>query len=63
MAVLKRYLQFFLMSWLPVYDGRAGRFSLQRWLVMALFWPVFLLVQAINGLGLLLDYLYHQPSL
>ncbi|KZX66224.1 hypothetical protein A3724_10685 [Alcanivorax sp. HI0033] len=45
------------MSWLPVYDGRAGRFSLQRWLVMALFWPVFLLVQAINGLGLLLDYL------
>lgn len=57
MAVLKRYLQFFLMSWLPVYDGRAGRISLQRWLVMALFWPVFLLVQAINGLGLLLDYL------
>ena len=57
MAVLKRYVQFFVMSWLPAYDGRAGRFSLQRLLVMTLFWPLFLLVQAINGLGLLLDYL------
>ncbi len=57
LAVLKRYVHFFVMSWLPAYDGRAGRSSLQRLLVMVLFWPLFLLVQAINGLGLLLDYL------
>ena len=57
LAVLKRYVHFFVTSWLPAYDGRAGRFSLQRLVVMALFWPLFLLVQAINGLGLLLDYL------
>lgn len=56
MAVLKRYVQFFLLSWMPDYGGGAVRFSLQRVVVMALFWPVFWLVQAINGLGLLLDY-------
>lgn len=61
MTLLKRYLRLFALSWLPAYRGQgggiSGRVSWQRLLVMLLFWPLFLLVQGINGLGLLLDYL------
>ncbi|MEE3321376.1 MAG: sulfotransferase [Pseudomonadota bacterium] len=56
MSVLTRYLQYFLNSWLPDYQGRVGGVSLQRLLVMAVFWPVFMAVQLINAAGLLLDH-------
>lgn len=55
--MLGRYARFFALSWFPDYEGTVKGVSIQRLLVMALFWPLFLLVQAINGLGLLLDYL------
>lgn len=57
MQVVTRYVRYFLASWRSDYQGRASGISLQRIVVMALFWPLFLLVQLINGVGLLLDYL------
>ncbi|MDX1803637.1 MAG: sulfotransferase [Alcanivorax sp.] len=57
MELLKRYLRLFLLSWFPDYQGQARGISLQRLVVMLLFWPLFVVVQAINGVGLLLDYL------
>ncbi len=56
MSVLTRYLQFFLLSWRPGYQGRVSGLSWQRLVIMLLFWPLFLVVQLINGAGLLLDY-------
>ena len=56
-TLLKRYTALFAASWFPGYQGQLRGFSLQRLLVMLLFWPVFLLVQGINGIGLGLDYL------
>ncbi len=56
MSVLTRYLQFFLLSWRPGYQGRVSGLSWQRLIIMLLFWPLFLVVQLINGAGLLLDY-------
>ncbi|BAP13960.1 hypothetical protein AS19_11090 [Alcanivorax sp. NBRC 101098] len=57
LKLLKRYSRLFLVSWAPRYQGQWHGFSLQRLLVMLVFWPSFLLVQAINGIGLGLDYL------
>ena len=56
-SLIKAYAVLFVRSWNPDYDGTVSGVSPRRWLVMAGFWPLFLLVQAINGLGLLLDYL------
>lgn len=56
MSVLLRYVQCFLMGWLPDYQGTTRGVSLQRLAVLLLFWPLFLLVQGINGIGLLLDH-------
>ena len=56
MAVMMRYLRFFLKGWAPDYQGAVRGLSLQRLLVMALFWPVFVLVQGINAIGLMLDH-------
>ena len=56
LSVIKQYLRGIPASAFPDYGiGRRGA-SLQRLLVIVLFWPVFLLVQLINGAGLLLDY-------
>ena len=56
-ALLKAYGRLFVRSWCPDYGGTLKGVSPRRWLVMALFWPLFVLLQAINGAGLLLDYL------
>ncbi|MGB2247716.1 MAG: sulfotransferase [Alcanivorax sediminis] len=56
MSVLLRYVQCFLVGWLPDYQGTTRGVSLQRLAVLLLFWPLFLLVQGINGIGLLLDH-------
>ncbi|MEQ3723843.1 sulfotransferase [Alcanivorax sp.] len=56
-TLLKRYTALFTASWFPRYQGQLRGVSLQRLLVMLLFWPLFLLVQGINGIGLGLDYL------
>ncbi|HCI11104.1 MAG TPA: sulfotransferase, partial [Alcanivorax sp.] len=56
-ALLKAYGRLFVRSWCPDYGGTLKGVSPRRWLVMALFWPLFALLQAINGAGLLLDYL------
>ncbi len=56
LSILARYGQFFLKSWFPDYQGSTSGVSLQRLLLMALFWPLFLLVQSITGIGLLLDH-------
>ncbi len=56
-ALLKAYARLFVRSWCPDYGGTLKGVSFRRWLVMALFWPLFVLLQAINGAGLLLDYL------
>ena len=56
MSLITRYSRYFLASWMPDYEGRVKAFSVQRWLVMLLFWPLFLLLQCMNGIGLLLDY-------
>jgi len=56
-ALLKAYARLFVRSWCPDYGGTVKGVSPRRWLVMALFWPLFGLLQAINGAGLLLDYL------
>ncbi len=56
-TLLKRYTALFAASWFPRYQGQLRGVSLQRLLVMLLFWPLFLLVQGINGIGLGLDYL------
>lgn len=56
MAVMMRYLRFFLKGWAPDYQGAVRGLPLQRLLVMALFWPVFVLVQGINAIGLMLDH-------
>lgn len=56
-ALLKAYGRLFVRSWCPDYGGTLKGVSPRRWLVMALFWPLFGLLQAINGAGLLLDYL------
>ncbi|HEX5676731.1 MAG TPA: sulfotransferase [Alcanivorax sp.] len=56
-ALLKAYARLFVRSWCPDYGGTLKGVSPRRWLVMALFWPLFLLLQAVNGAGLLLDYL------
>ncbi|MFT6599708.1 MAG: hypothetical protein ACJATD_000543 [Alloalcanivorax sp.] len=56
-ALLKAYARLFVRSWCPDYGGTLKGVSPRRWLVMALFWPLFGLLQAINGAGLLLDYL------
>lgn len=52
---LPRLLQY---SFLPVADGAYSRFSVQRCLVMLIFWPLFLLQLFINSLCLLLDELF-----
>ncbi|EKF75233.1 hypothetical protein A11A3_04615 [Alcanivorax hongdengensis A-11-3] len=57
LSLLNRYLRFFCLSWWPDYQGRIGGLSLQRLVVMALFWPLFVSVQAINALGLCVDHL------
>ena len=56
-ALLKAYGRLFVRSWCPDYGGTLKGVSPRRWLVMALFWPLFVLLQAINGAGLMLDYL------
>ncbi|MEP4373019.1 MAG: sulfotransferase [Alloalcanivorax venustensis] len=56
-ALLKAYGRLFVRSWCPDYGGTLKGVSPRRWLVMALFWPLFGLLQAINGAGLLLDHL------
>ncbi|MQX54285.1 sulfotransferase [Alcanivorax sediminis] len=56
MSVLLRYVQCLLVGWLPDYQGTTRGVSLQRLAVLLLFWPLFLLVQGINGIGLLLDH-------
>ncbi|MCH9784007.1 MAG: sulfotransferase [Gammaproteobacteria bacterium] len=56
-ALLKAYGRLFVRSWCPDYGGTLKGVSPRRWLVMALFWPLFGLLQAINGVGLMLDYL------
>lgn len=42
-------------SFLPQGDGPYHRFSIQRVLVMLVFWPVFIVLSLINQCGLLLD--------
>ncbi len=56
-SLIKAYAVLFVRSWNPDYDGTVSGVSPRRWLVMAGFWPLFLLVQTVNGLGLLLDHL------
>ena len=56
-SLIKSYARLFVRSWCPDYGGTLKGGSPRRWLVMALFWPLFGLLQAINGAGLLLDYL------
>ena len=56
-SLIKSYARLFVRSWCPDYGGTLKGVSPRRWLVMALFWPLFGLLQAINGAGLLLDYL------
>lgn len=56
-SLIKSYARLFVRSWCPDYGGTVKGVSPRRWLVMALFWPLFGLLQAINGAGLLLDYL------
>lgn len=55
-TTIKRYGQCFLLSWMPGYQGRVSGLSGQRIVVMMLFWPLFLLVQLFNGIGLALDH-------
>ena len=57
LTVVTQYLKGFLSSWAPRYQGRVAGLSLQRIALMLCFWPLFLLVQLMNGAGLLLDYL------
>lgn len=57
-ALIKNYGILFLRSWHPRYDGAVSGVSPRRWLAMALFWPLFALVQGINGAALLLDHLF-----
>lgn len=56
MSLIRDYGRYFLASWLPDYEGRIKGGSVQRWLVMLVFWPLFLMVQGINGIGLMLDH-------
>ncbi len=56
-SLIKSYARLFVRSWCPDYGGAVKGVSPRRWLVMALFWPLFGLLQAINGVGLMLDYL------
>ena len=44
-------------SFLPLQDGAYPRISLQRWLVMLAFWPLFLSYLAVTWLSLALDHL------
>ena len=48
-ALLKAYGRLFVRSWCPDYGGTLKGVSPRRWLVMALFWPLFVLLQAIQG--------------
>jgi len=54
LAQLPRLLKY---SFLPVADGAYSQFSLQRLLVMLLFWPLFLFYLLVTALGLALDHL------
>tara|TARA_A100001391_G_scaffold194850_1_gene171556 strand:+ start:7443 stop:8657 length:1215 start_codon:yes stop_codon:yes gene_type:complete len=56
-SLIKAYAVLFVRSWNPDYDGTVSGVSPRRWLVMAGFWPLFLLLQLINGAFLLLDHL------
>lgn len=55
--MVARYWRMFRLSWCPNYEGVVLGFSLQRIVIMLCFWPLFLLVQSINGVALALDYL------
>lgn len=54
-AVLKQLPRLIRYSFLPQADGAYSRFSMQRIIVMLLFWPVFLTYLIITGLCLWLD--------
>lgn len=54
---LSLYFSLFVQTWKPSAASREGRYSLFRLVVMALFWPIFALVEAFNGFCMLLDYL------
>lgn len=56
-ALIKNYGILFLRSWHPRYQGAVSGVSPRRLLAMALFWPLFTLVQGINGMALLFDHL------
>ncbi|MGM0564198.1 MAG: sulfotransferase [Pseudomonadota bacterium] len=57
---MRQHLTLFRQSW-TLKDGRLPGLPLKRWLALALFWPIYSLIQAINAAGLALDeWLFHD---